>query len=147
MAKATTTRFGKFRVMLGNDANPIVYATPCGFTSKSLTLTKNLSEVNIPDCDDPDAVSWVGRDATSLSAAVSGEGVLAAESVETWLDAFESVESVPVMIEVEFPAKTIRWVGHMHVANFAPSSQEGGRVTASVEMQSDGELVRSVIPA
>jgi hypothetical protein len=144
MAKPVTARFGKFRVYLGNAASPIVYTAPCGFTSKSLKLTKNLSEVNIPDCDDPDAVAWVGRDATSLSAAVNGEGVLASESVETWLDAWENEESVPVKVEIEFAAKTITWTGYMHVANFETGAQQGGRVTANVEMQSDGELVRVV---
>ncbi|MCK1503863.1 phage tail tube protein [Bradyrhizobium sp. 18] len=144
MAKPTTARFGKFRVFLGDGGSPIVYTSPCGFTSKSLTLTKNLSEVNIPDCDDPDAVAWVGRDATSLSAAVSGEGVLASESVETWLDAWENEESIPVKIEVEFAAKTITWTGLMHVATFTTGAQQGGRATANVEMQSDGELVRVV---
>lgn len=144
MAQPTTARFGKFRVLLGNDATPIVYTSPCGFTNKSLTLTKDLTEVNLPDCTDPDAVAWVGRDAASLSASISGEGVLAAESVETWLDAWENVESVPVKIEIEFPAKTITWTGLMHVATFNPSADQGGRVTVSVELQSDGELTRVV---
>lgn len=143
MTKPTTARFGKFRVLLGDSGSPIVYASPCGFTSKSLTLTKNLTEVNLPDCDDPDAVAWVGRDASSLSASVSGDGVLASESVEAWLDAWESVDSIPVKIEVEFPAKTITWTGLMHVATFTAGAEQGGRVTAQVEMQSDGELVRT----
>ncbi|MGM4911435.1 phage tail tube protein [Rhizobium sp. 768_B6_N1_8] len=144
MAQPSTARFGKFRIMLGNSADPIVYAAPCGFTSKSLTLTKDLTDVTLPDCDDPDAVAWVGRDASTLSASVSGEGVLASESVETWLDAWENVESVPVKIEIEFPAKTITWTGLMHVSSLNPSTEQGGRVTMSVEMQSDGELVRTV---
>lgn len=144
MAQPTTARFGKFRVLLGNDADPIVYAAPCGFTSKSLTLTKDLTDVNLPDCDDPDAVAWVGRDASSLSASISGEGVLASESVETWLDAWENVESIPVKIEVEFPAKTITWTGFMHISTFTTGAEQGGRATANVELQSDGELTRVV---
>jgi hypothetical protein len=144
MAQPSTARFGKFRILLGNEADPIVYTAPCGFTSKNLTLTKDLIDVTIPDCDDPDAVSWIGRDASTLSASVSGEGVLAAESVETWLDAWENVNAVPVKIEIEFPAKTITWTGLMHVASLNPSTEQGGRVTMTVEMQSDGELVRTV---
>jgi hypothetical protein len=144
MAQPSTARFGKFRVMLSDGGSPEQFASPCGFTSKSLTLTKNLTEVNIPDCDDPDAVAWVGRDATSLSASISGEGVLAAESVEDWLEAWESVESIDVRVEIEFPAKTVIWVGKMHVATFTATSEQGGRVTAQVEMQSDGELTRTV---
>lgn len=145
MAKPTTVRFGKFRIKLETDT-PGTYAAPCGFTSKSLTLTKNLSEVNIPDCDDPDAVAWVGRDAESLSAAVSGEGIIAAESVEAWLDAWESEDSINVLLEIEFPAKTVSWMGKMHVASLNPATEQGGRVTMAVEMQSDGELVRDVTP-
>jgi hypothetical protein len=144
LAQPQTARFGKFRILLGNNASPIVYTAPCGFTSKSLTLTKDLTDVTLPDCDDPDAVAWVGRDASTLSASVSGDGVLASESVETWLDAWENVEAVPVKIEIEFPAKTITWTGLMHVSSLNPSTEQGGRVTMSVEMQSDGELVRTV---
>lgn len=143
MTQATTARFGKFRILLGNDADPIVYTAPCGFTSKSMTLTKEATETQIPDCDDPDAVSWLGRDATSLSISVSGEGVAASESIETWLEAWENVESVPAKIEIEFPAKTITWTGLMHVTVLSPGAEQGGRVTLSVEMASDGEMVRT----
>ncbi len=144
MVAPVTARFGKFRVLIGDGADPIVYTAPCGFTSKSLTLTKDLTDVNLPDCDDPDAVAWVGRDASSLSASVSGEGVMASQSIETWLDAWENVESVPVKIEVEFPDKTVTWTGYMHVATFTAGAEQGGRATANVELQSDGELVRVV---
>lgn len=146
MAQPTTARFGKFRVLLGNDASPIVYTAPCGFTSKSLSLTKDLTDINLPDCDDPDKVAWVGRDAASLSAAISGEGVAAVESVEKWLEAWESVDSIPVKIELEFPAKTITWTGAMQVSKLEVGAEQGGRVTLNTEMQSDGELIRTMSP-
>lgn len=148
MAQPTTTKGGRFRVLLGDDADPIEYAAPCGFLSKSLTMTKGLEDVQLPDCEDPDKVPWLGRDATSLGMTISGEGVLASESVETWLDAWESTDSVPVKVEIEFPAKTITWTGFMQVATLTmghPTAQ--GRVTNQVEMSSDGEMVRTVTPA
>lgn len=146
MAQPTTIKGGKIRVLLGNKATPIEYGSKCGFTQRSITLSKSLEEVNIPDCDDPDKVDWVGRDATSLSMAIGGEGVLASESVDDWLDAFESVESVPVKVEWEFPAKTITWTGHMHVENMEVGANNGQRATNNVSMQSDGEMVRVTVP-
>ncbi|OOG73874.1 hypothetical protein B0E45_06165 [Sinorhizobium sp. A49] len=144
--EATTIKGGKVKVLLGNSAVPIVYTAPCGFTQKSITLNKGLEEVQIPNCLDPDAVDWLGRDATSLSMSVSGEGVLAAESVETWLDAWEDVESVPAKVIWEFPAKTITWTGKMHVETLETTAPNGRRVTANVSMQSDGKMTRVVTP-
>ncbi|TPM55349.1 hypothetical protein FJ959_18260 [Mesorhizobium sp. B2-2-4] len=146
MAAPSTIKGGKVKVMLGDGASPELFAVPCGFTSRSVTLTKALNEFQLPDCDDPDAVDWLGRDATSLSMAVSGEGVLASESVETWLDAWESVDSVNVKVEWEFPTKTITWTGKMHVESFAATAPNAQRVTANVSMQSDGPMVRVVAP-
>ncbi|BCH59779.1 hypothetical protein RvVAR0630_24030 [Agrobacterium vitis] len=146
MAQATTMRGGKIRVLLGNSATPIVYSAPCGFTQRSVSLDKGLEESSIPDCDDPDTVDWVGRDASSLSMSISGEGVLAQESVETWLDAWEDIDSIPVKVEWEFPAKTITWTGRMHVEKFEGAGDNGKRATASISMQSDGKMTRVVTP-
>lgn len=144
MAQATRTKGGKVRVLLGSGTGPIVYTAPCGFTSKTVTLTKGLEEQAIPDCTDPDKVDWLGRDAVSLSMSISGEGVLAEESVETWLDAWESIDSVPVKVEIEFPAKTITWTGRMHVETMEATAPNGRTVTSNISMQSDGKMVRTM---
>lgn len=144
MAKPVTIKGGMVRVLLGNDADPVVYAAPCGFTERSISFSKGLEEVTIPDCDSPDLVDWLGRDATSLSMSISGEGLLAQSSVVTWLDAWESIDSVPVKVEIEFPSTTITWTGFMHVESMELGAPNGQRVTNSVSMQSDGEMVRVV---
>lgn len=146
MADPTTIKGGKIRVMLGAGGDPIVYAVPCGFNQRSVTINKGLEEIPLPDCDDPDAVSWLGRDAVSLSMSINGEGVLAEESVETWLDAVESIESVPVKVEWEFPSKTITWTGRMHVESMEAAGQNARRVTNNISMQSDGRMVRAITP-
>ena len=148
MAQGTTIKGGKIRVLLGVDGpDPIAYTAPCGFTQRSITLSKSLEEVRIPDCEDPDKVDWTGRDATALSMAISGEGVLASESVDPWLDAFEDEASRPVKVEWEFPAKTITWTGRMHVENMEVGANNGQRATNNVSLQSDGEMVRVTTPA
>ncbi|WP_193336167.1 phage tail tube protein [Devosia beringensis] len=146
MAKPVTTKGGLLRILLGSGTGPVVYAAPCGLTSKSLTLSKGLEEVSIPDCDDPLAIDWLGRDAVSLSMSVSGEGVLAEASMDAWLDAQESPDSTPVKIELEFPTTTWTWTGLMHVetAELGAASNTG-RVTGNFSLQSDGEMVRTSV--
>lgn len=122
------------------------YAAPCGFTSKSFTLTKNLQEIDIPDCDEPDAVAWIGRDAQNLSAQIQGDGVAAAQSVQAWNLAWQSTNSVPARIEIEFSTGTLVYEGMFQVESLAFSAEQAGRVTLAVSMQSDGEIVDSWEP-
>jgi predicted secreted protein len=143
VAQATTIKGGKVIVYLESRVSPGVYESPCGFTQRSFTLTKELNEFQIPDCDDPDAIDWVGRDAASLSMSVSGEGVAAYESFEDWLDAFHDTDPINVRIDIIFPAKTIRYTGAMHIANVEMAAPNGQRVTMNVEMQSDGQMVKT----
>jgi hypothetical protein len=143
MTQPTTIKGGKVRVLLDLSGGGI-YSAPCGFTSRSIALHKALNEFQLPDCDDPDAIDWLGRDAVSLSMSVNGEGVLASESVETWLDAWESVDSIAAKVEWEFPAKTITWTGRMHVENVETTAPNAQRATMTVSMQSDGPMTRVV---
>jgi hypothetical protein len=143
MTQPTTARFGKFRVLLGDGNSPEQFVAPCGFTSKSLALSKNLTDINLPDCEDPGAPAWVGRDVESLTASITGEGVMAAESIEDWMDAFESTDSINVRVEIELPTVTYVYTGRMHISSMTLGAEQGGRVTNNVEMQSDGELVRT----
>lgn len=142
MAAPTTIKGGKVRVLL-DPAGSGSYSAPCGFSSRSITFTKGLEEVQLGDCDDPDLVNWVGRDATSLSISVSGEGVLATESIETWLDAWESVDSIAAKIEIELPSSTVTYSGNLHVESLEMGAPNGRRVTNNVSMQSDGEMTRT----
>lgn len=146
MAQATTIRGGRVRILLGQGSAPIIYTAPCGFTNRSITFTKGLEESNVPDCEDPDKIDWVGRDATSLSISVSGEGVLAYESTDTWDRVFQSEESVPARIEIEWPTKMIIWSGKLHIESLELGATNGTRATLNVTMQSDGEFVRGDVP-
>lgn len=119
---------------------PIVYSTPCGLTTKNFSLTKNLQELDIPDCDDPDAPSWIGRDVQNLSATISGDGVAAAESVPAWNAAAISTDSIPMKVEIEFTTGMKTFTGYFIVDNLTFGAESGGRVTLSINAQSDGEI-------
>jgi hypothetical protein len=142
MAQPTTIRGGKVRVLL-DLAGTGTYTAPCGFSSKSVTFSKGLEEILLSDCDSPDDIPWVGRDATQLSMSVSGEGVLADESRDMWFDAFHRTDSVASKVEIEFAATTEVWTGLMHIESLELGAQNGRRVTLNAAMQSDGEMVRT----
>lgn len=141
MAKPVTVRFGKFFVRLSDGAIPAVFTAPCGFTSKSFTRSKTLGEVNVPDCDDPDAAAWVERDVQSMSASISGEGVLAKSAVPVWETALANTDSVEAEVELEYPdGSSDIYTGFFHVESFEITGALGERVNVSVSMQSDGPI-------
>jgi len=57
-------------------------------------------------------------DVASLSMSIFGEGVLAEQSVEKWLDAFYSKTAIKVKVECVFPAKKVTFTGEMHLESF-----------------------------
>jgi hypothetical protein len=148
MAQPSTAKFGNMLIEIGDDATPPVYAAPCGFTSKGITLSKNLSEVNIPDCDNPDDPIWVGRDVTSQSATITGEGVAAGESLPDWNDAFMSTDPVPMRVTVEYEGVGSKvYEGKFHVDSEAITVEAGGRVSLAINATSDGAITSAWTPA
>lgn len=144
MAQATTLSYSKFRVLVGDGASPEVFTAPCGFNTRSLNRTKELSEIDIPDCDDEDSPAWVGREVKSLDWNVSGEGVLALEAVPTWEEFYDSTVSRNVRIEMEFPGTVgvIILQGRAHLSTYEIGGERGEKTTVSVELTGDGALAR-----
>lgn len=138
MAQATTHRFSDFLILLGDGATPEVFADPCGLTSRGFERTANMNDTNIPDCDDPDAPTWLGRDVISYQASLSGAGVVAVESKETWEDWWSSGASKNIRIEL---GSTV-WTGAFKLATFNITGERGSRVNSSVSLVSDGAVTR-----
>ena len=125
-------------------ADPEVFGAPCGLSSRSITLTKNLEETQLSDCDNPDDLTWLLKDAVSLSMSISGDGVLAQESAEVWFDAVHSADAVNAKIEFVFPTKTITWTGPIQVTQFEVSAEDKKRVTSSISAESAGAMTKVV---
>ena len=110
MAQASTLRFGEFLIELGDGADPETFTAPCGLSSREFNRTAATNDTNVPDCDDPDAPSWLERDTTSLSASLSGAGVVAAEDFATWDTWWQSGETKNVKISLNGDAN-LEWLG------------------------------------
>lgn len=146
MAKPTTLGFANFKVYINTGNSPDTFSNPCGFTQKALTLTAASSETTVPDCDDPTAPAWLEREVSALSAQVTGQGVMALESLDAWRDWFETAEVRPV--RVEFNA-TLANNGGYYEGNAILSSlnfntalnQDGNKVQLGVTIDSAGEWI------
>lgn len=143
MTLATTTTFGKFLIQLGNSASPEVFAAPCGLNSRGFKRTAATNTTNVPDCDDPDAPSWLESDVTSLSWSLTGSGVAAFEDFDTWDTWFTSALSKNVKITLSDGTTTKTWTGAAKLTGLTVTGTRGTRNTFDATIEGDGILTRS----
>ncbi len=139
MTQASTLKFSQFLIQLGNGATPEVFSAPCGLNSRGFARTAATSDTNVPDCDDPDAPSWLDRDVVSLSASLSGSGVVADEDFDTWDTWYQGATSKNV--KVTLGSRT--WTFAAKLTKLNVTGNRGKRVEFDASIDSDGIVTRS----
>ena len=144
MAIATTYGYSKFLIKISDGGAPEVFTDPCGLTSKGFTRTANMNDTNIPDCDDPDAPSWLGREVVSYQASIAGAGIVAEESISDWEAWWTAGTTRSVKIELGEPVH-MAWTMPAKLQEFAITAERGGKVEMAVTLVSDGEVPAAVV--
>jgi hypothetical protein len=138
MALASTLKFSQFLIKLGDGATPEAFNAPCGLNSRGFKRTAATSDVNVPDCDNPDAPSWLQRDVTSLSGELSGAGVVADEDFDVWEN---WLGNPAVSKNVQITLGNRVWLGPMKLTQLDITGALGKRNEVAVTMMSDGPIV------
>jgi hypothetical protein len=139
MAQPTVLPGTKLLILVGDGASPEVFAEPCGLTTKSFDLTASTNTTLIPDCADPEAPAWEAKDVNSLSATVSGTGVMAVESFATWNDWFMSAAAKNAQIKLD-DATLGHYTGTWLLSSFKLGGTRGQKVTVDVTLVNDGAV-------
>ena len=150
MAKPITSRASQLLLKLGDGADPEVFTAPCGLNSKGINFSKEMNDTPVPDCDDPDAPAWTERAVTTLSAAVSGDGILSMGDLDDWIAFNESTisRSAQITIVVDAPNATLggTWEGKFLMSSFEVTGELGNKIQLAIELQSDGPVVWTGTP-
>jgi hypothetical protein len=152
MAQATTLRFGKGVLYMGDAATPTeAFAAICGATQIEMSFDKDTNSVVIPDCADPDAAAWAGTDVASQSWKMSGSGVMSKESFgEIEEAALASVSRNFRLRLVGFgtgsgtPDRLYSGAGHVTASI---TGERGGRWEVKFEVTGDGALTAANVAA
>ena len=148
MAAPITIPYKDFIITIGDGATPTeAFAKPCGLTTQGINFTKEVNEVQVPDCDDPDMAAATERAVTATSAAITGEGILAAEFFPDWWDFYTYNGSRNVKVQLVTPAPNGgTWLGRFILTTFNVTAALGEKVGVAVEMQSDGVVTWTAGP-
>jgi hypothetical protein len=140
MTKATTKTFGEFLVQVGDGASPEVFAAPCGLTAKGFNQSASTQETSVPDCTNPDAPAYVERAVDTISAEITGSGVMATEAFTTWQAWFDSSLSKNCRVYPKGSSGGY-WSGLFILSSFNLTVNRGQKVEVSVTMVSDGQYI------
>jgi predicted secreted protein len=143
MALPTTLSASKLSIWIGDSMSPGLFVSPCGLTTKGIQFTANANDVTVPDCDNPDAPAWVGRVVESLSAGISGSGVLAMEALATWRAFFFNATAVMCRVVIDDGAGVLggHFDGLMLCTNFNITGTQGEKIQVEITTASDGAMV------
>lgn len=146
MAQATTVRYGAQQLLVSDNATVPVFTAPCGITSLTRQITANTSDVDIPDCGDPDAFTWLGIDVNSKRMTLTFSGVLATEAMELWDDwAMEDASrDCRWYRNLTSPLKGY-WAGSGILTEFQEQGQNKGRYQVSGTIIFDGKPVWTTV--
>lgn len=149
MAQAQTIKFGEQMLLIGDGADPEVFSSPCGITSLTKSTSTNTSDIDIPDCDDPDLVIWLGIDEVSKRMTLTFSGTLAQQSLALWQE-----------WELDGGLRNVRWMrnltnldlrgyleGPALLTEFEETSEARGRYTFTGTIIFDGKPVWTALPA
>jgi hypothetical protein len=131
--KPTVIAGTKLLILVGDGASPETFAQPCGLTNNGFSLTSATGSTVIPFCDDPEAAAWDSKEVTSLSAQVTGSGVMAVESFNIWNDWALSGEAKNAQVKLD-DASLGHYEGPWVLSSFKLTGQRGQKVTVDITM-------------
>jgi predicted secreted protein len=147
MARPTTANASKLSIWVGTETSPQTFTAPCGLTTRGIQFTSNTNEVQVPDCDDPDAPAWIERAIQTLSASISGSGVLAKEFLTTWQDWYFNAQARDTRIIIDWGAGvTNKYDGRFVLQTFNITGELGGKIQIEISLLNDGQVVTSATP-
>ncbi len=144
MAPVKTLNGRQLLVQIGDGATPETFAHDCLInTDRGISFSSETNRETLPDCDNPDDVSWSVMNKSGLSASITGSGRLHTPSVKTWFAWYNSDEAKNVRVllnGVGLANGGGHWAGAFKLTAFEVTGPETGRSSVSVTLESDGEI-------
>jgi hypothetical protein len=144
MSLAKTLRGTQLLIKVSDGASTPAFSHPCLInTSRGIQLTAEMNEVLVPDCSDPDLMAWLEREKKSLSATISGAGVLNTPDFEDYFDWFTSVDPKACRVELGGVSSANGGgylSGSFHLSSFEATGDRGDKVQTTMSLPSTGEI-------
>ena len=141
MAQQTRIRFGDIMLLVGDPDAPGTFIAPCGISTFGKTVTTNTNDVELRDCDEPDAPVWLGIDVISKRMTLNLSGTLDQEAyVHTWRKWLMDETSRPIRVYEKVGASGWGyWEGMGVMTQYEDTASGAGSYTNTATIVFDGK--------
>lgn len=143
MAEVKHARGVKLLIKVGDGGSPEAFETYCSVNAeRGITFTAGTNDQEVVDCADPDAIAWMVREKSNLSASITGSGMLNTPDVQEFYDWLVSPDSKNVKVAVDVPSVDggVVFTGAFHLTEFSITGNRGEKMQASISLSSDGAV-------
>lgn len=142
MTQQTRIKFGDIMLLVGNpNTNPMQFVAPCGITTFGKNVTTNTNDVELRDCDFPDAPVWLGIDVVSKRMTLNVSGTLDQEAyVSIWRNWFMEEGSRQIRVYEKVGEKNWGyWEGRAVLTEYSDTANGSGSYTNTATIVFDGK--------
>lgn len=131
-------------VQISDGDDPPVFAHDCLInTDRGIAFASETNREVIPDCDNVTDPDWSEIHKDSLSATITGAGMLHTSSVDTWFDWYTSNDAKDVRVllsGVSLANGGGHWAGQFKLTSWEINGSRNEKSTSSVTLESHGAL-------
>lgn len=144
MANPVATLQGEnLAIKIGDGATPVEgFTKDCLInTDRGIAFSSDVTDIMVPDCDDPSLPGWKQRLKDGMSAEISGAGVLHTKSVESWFNWVSTDVAKNVRVELQGVTGANGggyWQGAFKLTQFEVTGNRKELSNASITLQSHG---------
>lgn len=142
MATQTRIKFGDIYLLVGDpETSPMQFTAPCGITTFGKDVKTNTNDVELRDCDDPDAPVWLGIDVVSKRMTLNLSGTLDQDAYrDLWRNWYMDEASRPIRVyERVGSTRWGYWEGDGVLTNYTDTANGGGSYTNTATVIFDGK--------
>lgn len=129
----------EFLIKMGDGADPEVFSTICGLTSKSFTLNNETFDVTTADCEAPSGALWRELLTGMKSVSLSGNGLFENKTQSEAIIAIAMAGESVANFQVIWPDLGV-FAGAFVFATFEGGGEQAGGVTQGLSLESTGEV-------
>ena len=132
-------------VQIGDGATPTeAFAHDCLInTDRGIQFQSETNRQVISDCDEPDGIAWSVVNKDSLSATITGSGMLHTASIPDWAEWFDSDGGKNVRVKlngVTLANGGGHWAGSFKLTGWEVTGARNEKATVSVTLESDSPV-------